>query len=44
MNYGYGSDQMMGGGWLGTTAIFTWLVWLVAGVLLIVWLWQNIKK
>ncbi|MBI4085457.1 MAG: hypothetical protein HY432_03070 [Candidatus Liptonbacteria bacterium] len=45
MNYGYGYEPMMGsGGWFGTLALLTWIVWLAVGILLAVWLWQNISK
>lgn len=41
---------MMSGGWgvgwgLGAFLIVaTWLVWLVVGVMLIIWLWRRISK
>ncbi|MBI2054894.1 MAG: hypothetical protein HYT39_02220 [Candidatus Sungbacteria bacterium] len=44
---GYSSGQMMGWGgssFFGTLGLFTWLVWLVAGILVCVWLWQKISK
>lgn len=38
MGYGYG---WMGGGGFG---LINELVWLVVGILLIIWLWKNITK
>lgn len=37
---------MMGGemGFFGTLGALTWIVWLVVGVLLAVWLWKQISK
>jgi len=43
MNYGYGSMMGWGGG-MGLLGLLTWLVFLTVGVLLIVFLWQKIKK
>lgn len=41
-NYGYG---MMGGyGYGGILPIVMFSVWLVVGILAIVWLWQHINK
>ena len=43
--YGYGDGSwggMMGSwGWLMS---LTWIVWLVVGILLVVWLWQKVRK
>lgn len=47
---GSGWGGMMGGGWgfgwgLGMfLVVATWLVWLVVGVMLIIWLWRQIDK
>lgn len=39
---------MMGSGWgfgfWAWLAVSTWLIWLVVGVLLIIWLWRLISK
>ncbi|MEX0877711.1 MAG: hypothetical protein WDZ40_02485 [Candidatus Spechtbacterales bacterium] len=35
---------MMGGGVFGFFALLTWLVWLVVGILAVVWLWQDINR
>ncbi len=45
MNLG-GYEQMMewGGGWFGSIFFLAWIVWLVVGILLAVWLWQKITK
>jgi len=42
MMYGYG-NALSGGGFPLLMGL-TWLVWLVVGVLLAVWLWQKISK
>lgn len=42
MNYfGYG---MMGGWGGGIWMTLLWSVWLIVGILIIVWLWQHIDK
>jgi len=43
--YGFGSDGWSGmmGGW-GWLMGLTWIVWLVVGILLVVWLWQKVRK
>ena len=38
--YGYGTMGWGGGVWMSVFAG----VWLIVGILLIVWLWQNIDK
>lgn len=38
---GWGMPAMGG---LGLLAVVTWLVWLVVGVMLIAWLWQQISN
>lgn len=40
----YGSMMGWGGGYGGAFGAVSELVWLVAGVLLIVWLWKQIQK
>jgi len=43
--YGCGGSMMgWGGGLAGSLGLLTWLVFLVAGVLLCIWLWQQITK
>jgi len=44
-NYnGYGNMMGWGGGFGGFLCVFTWLVYLAVGILLVVYLWQKIKK
>lgn len=43
MDYGYW-PMMGGGGFVGALALLTWLVWLVVGALLIIWLWKKINN
>ena len=38
---GYGGGMM---GSFGLLAIMMWSVWLVVGILAIVWLWQHVNK
>lgn len=40
---GWGGMMGQGGGWFWLAA-FTWLVWLVVGILLIVWLLKKISQ
>ena len=41
----YGSSFMMGtGSTFAALGFLTWLVWFVAGILLVVWLWQQINN
>ena len=42
-NYG-GYDHMMMGAGAGFLCFITWMVYLVVGVLLVVFLWQKINK
>ncbi len=44
MDYNYGQMMGYGGGWMGFFGLLTWLVWLAAGALLVVWLWQQVTK
>ena len=45
MNFGGYSGSMMGGaGTFGLMAFITWLVWILVGVFLAVFLWQKISK
>ena len=45
MSWGNTMGNMMGGGGFWSfTFTLTSLVWLIAGVLLIVWLWQQVTK
>jgi len=43
MNYGYNYGGMMGGEW-SLLCVITWLVFIVDGILLGIWLWQKISK
>ncbi|MDP2735672.1 MAG: hypothetical protein Q8P12_05705 [bacterium] len=44
MMWNWGYDMMGWGGGFGWLFGITWIVWLVVGVLLAVWLWQKISK
>ena len=45
MRFGYEMTNMMNWGYGGSLlAGLTWVVWLVVGVLAIVWLWKQIQK
>ncbi len=37
------SGGMMGGTW-GVLGLITWVVWLIVGILAVVWLFQQINK
>lgn len=39
-----GSGMGAGMGLFGTLGLLTWIVWLVVGVLLAMWLWKKISK
>jgi hypothetical protein len=43
MMWNWGSD-MMGWGGFGWLFTLTWIVWLVVGIFLAIWLWQKINK
>lgn len=42
--HGTGGGEMMAGWGLGILFFATWLVWLVVGILAIIWLWKKIDK
>ena len=44
MNFGYGYGPMLGGGGIGTFALITWLIWIIVGIFLAIFLWQKITK
>ena len=46
MNWSWGNNGgMMGGmGLWGILMLFTWIVWLVVGVLASIWFWKKISK
>lgn len=37
-------QNMMGWGGFGWLFTLTWIVWLVVGIFLAIWLWQKINK
>jgi hypothetical protein len=37
-------QNMMGWGGFGWLFTLTWVVWLIVGIFLAVWLWQKINK
>lgn len=41
----YGNSFLAGGtaDFMGLLGLFTWVVWLIVGVLLIIWLWKQIR-
>ena len=44
MGYGYEGMMGVGSGFFGTLGFLTWLVWLIVGIFLAIWLWQKISK
>ncbi len=44
MGHGFNSGMMSWGGGLGWLFVLTWIVWLVVGVFLAIFLWQKINK